>query len=406
MRQDSHRLSALAHSLKAAVGSYTPGVAAEPGIYTAVTASPRRDGAAAGAGSSDGGSRAEGTTTPPPPGISVASADWTLQQVKAALASGAAGPPGAAVAAASDSSAGGGGGGGAPAAGEPAELANLSLGAQLSDGRRAALWSATWERRPAVVKVLKREGLKSEEVLRTFSQEVAILAGLSHPSVVQLLGSGLHHGAPALVLEPLGSALHELLYPPGLVVGPGVPPPPLQPIPAAVIHRLVLQSAEALAYLHAFHVLHRDVRPATILLDSSGRAKLACFGASSRLERGHAREYTPEAPSYRYMAPEVISHLQCSEPSCDVFSFSLLLWEVTHRQVPFEGHSPVQAAFASAMSRLRPALRPRTELQGFAPIISACWEHTADQRPTMAQVVEQLHALAPSFAGAPGTALA
>ena len=43
MRQDSHRLSALAHSLKAAVGSYTPGVAAEPGIYTAVTASPRRD---------------------------------------------------------------------------------------------------------------------------------------------------------------------------------------------------------------------------------------------------------------------------------------------------------------------------------------------------------------------------
>ena len=205
---------------------------------------------------------------------------------------------------------------------------------------------------------------------------------------------------------PIGHGEYTVLYPPGLVVGPGVPPPPLQPIPAAVIHRLVLQSAEALAYLHAFHVLHRDVRPATILLDSSGRAKLACFGASSRLERGHAREYTPEAPSYRYMAPEVISHLQCSEPSCDVFSFSLLLWEVTHRQVPFEGHSPVQAAFASAMSRLRPALRPRTELQGFAPIISACWEHTADQRPTMAQVVEQLHALAPSFAGAPGTALA
>ena len=92
--------------------------------------------------------------------------------------------------------------------------------------------------------MLKRgeQAAKPDEVMRTYQQEVAILGALNHPSVVQLLGAGLHHGAPSLVLEPLGSPLHELLYPPGLVVGPGVPPPPLQPIPAAVIHRLVVQS--------------------------------------------------------------------------------------------------------------------------------------------------------------------
>ena len=136
--------------------------------------------------------------------------------MKAALASG--GRRRAAAAAASDRPAGGGGGG-TPAAGEPAELANLSLGAQLSDGRRAALWSATWERRPAVVKVLKREGLKSAGGAAHVLAGGGDPAGLSHPSVVQLLGSGLHHGAPALVLEPLGSSLTSL-YPPGLVVGP------------------------------------------------------------------------------------------------------------------------------------------------------------------------------------------
>lgn len=72
---------------------------------------------------------------------------------------------------------------------------------------------------------------------------------------------------------------------------------------------------------------------------------------------------------------------------CDVYSYGILLWEALHRQVPFTGFAPLQAAFAVAMEQARPQIALREELRMYADLITACWDAEPRNRPDMDQVV-------------------
>jgi len=89
------------------------------------------------------------------------------------------------------------------------------------------------------------------------------------------------------------------------------------------------------------------------------------------------------------MAPEVISHTTY-DYKCDVYSFGMLLWEIAHQQVPFEGDNPLQAAYAVAMEERRPPISLRPELEPFSDLIKCCWEQQPSTRPDMDEVVQRL----------------
>ena len=112
------------------------------------------------------------------------------------------------------------------------------------------------------------------------------------------------------------------------------------------------------------------------------------FGISTRF----ALDHTAETGTYRYMAPEVIAHQQY-DYRCDVYSYGMLLWEIAHQQVPFGSQNALQAAFAVAMEQKRPPLGLSPALAGFEPVITACWHSSAEQRPDMDRVVQQLQVL-------------
>jgi serine/threonine protein kinase len=107
------------------------------------------------------------------------------------------------------------------------------------------------------------------------------------------------------------------------------------------------------------------------------------FGISTRFGR---KDYTAETGTYRQMAPEVILHKPYNY-KCDVYSYGILLWEALHRQVPFTGFAPLQAAFAVAMEQARPQIALREELRMYAELITACWDAEPRNRPDMDQVV-------------------
>ena len=111
----------------------------------------------------------------------------------------------------------------------------------------------------------------------------------------------MHSGFPAMVHEFVGGGtLHTLLHGPSDAAD--APPPPS--IPVALLSRISLEVAGAVAYLHAQGVLHRNIKSASVLLDADQHVKLADFGLSTNV----APDLTAETGTYRWMAPEV-SHV-------------------------------------------------------------------------------------------------
>ena len=158
-----------------------------------------------------------------------------------------------------------------------------------------------------------------------------------------------------MVLEYMtGGSLHDLLH--NATDGVDIDTP--------LLTRMVVEVASGVAYLHANGVMHRDVKTANVLLDDARHAKVTDFGISTRFGR---KDYTAETGTYRQMAPEVILHKPYNY-KCDVYSYGVLLWEALHRQVPFTGFAPLQAAFAVAMEHQRPPINLREDLKVYQPL--------------------------------------
>lgn len=256
-----------------------------------------------------------------------------------------------------------------------------------------------------------------------------ILRELRHASICSFLGTCMQQGLPAIVLEYLsGGPLHNLLHEtPAAAGADGAGSGGPAPLAPALLSRMSLEVAQGVAYLHHSQVIHRDIKSSNVLLDANQHAKAragppprpqpvtwpplslthtlsaAClpsisppppspcraqvtdFGISTRF----ALDHTAETGTYRYMAPEVIAHQQY-DYRCDVYSYGMLLWEIVHQQIPFRSQNALQAAFAVAMEQKRPPLTLAPPLDGFGPVIMACWHSSAEQRPDMDRVVQEL----------------
>ena len=104
-------------------------------------------------------------------------------------------------------------------------------------------------------------------------------------------------------------------------------------------------------YLHKVNVIHRDLKTANLLMDENEVVKVADFGVA-RVKCSDGSNMTAETGTYRWMAPEVISH-QYYNHKCDVFSYGILLWELV------SGGYPVQRLHAPpSRRRRRPARAP------------------------------------------------
>lgn len=189
--------------------------------------------------------------------------------------------------------------GGAPGAGggldiNPERIGEWTVLRLLGRGAMAGVWLCQDPSgRRAAVKWLDRAALRNRH---RFERELRALAQVQHPHVVQVLGQGEHEGRPYAVMQHVeGSDLR--------VYG-----AKLRQRPAAERHREVArlgsQLCEALAAVHDEGLVHRDVKPANVLVDRQGRAVLVDFGVVKDLDEPSGTVVGVLVGTAGYAAPE------------------------------------------------------------------------------------------------------
>ena len=233
----------------------------------------------------------------------------------------------------------------------------------------------------------------SEQELKQFRGEAAMLARLRHPNVCLFMGACFDKDAPhwALVTEYIsqGSLWDALRDPRGD-----------RAWPLGRRYRVGAGIARGLAYLHAHRppVLHRDVKSPNVLVDVGDVAKLCDVGLARNAGLGDASRaaMTAGCGTPQWMPPEVLQ-AEPYDAAADVYALGIVLWEVATRRCPYDD-APDLAGVALAMRVVRDGLRPSIPDEadrGLVGLAKACWASDAAARPSAAQALEHLERSTP-----------
>jgi len=206
---------------------------------------------------------------------------------------------------------------------------------QLGEGGMATVYKAydTRLETDVAVKVIRTDVLPQNAVERTlkrFEREAKSLARLTHPNIVKVMDYGEYNGAPYLILVYLpGGTLKERM------MG--------KPMPWQEAVRLLIPIANALDYAHEQKIIHRDVKPANILLTVKGQPMLSDFGIAKILEMedGHTLTGTGMGVGTpEYMAPEQGMGRDV-DGRADIYSLGIIFYELITGHKPYSADTPM-----------------------------------------------------------------
>ena len=192
-------------------------------------------------------------------------------------------------------------------------------------------WGCVYEaedtdlRRRVAIKLLPAKDAAGKNTdFRRVADEARAAAALEHPNVVGVYEIGKKGDFFFLVMELAeGGSVDELIKATG-------------PIDAARACRLCAEAGDALATAHDCGIVHRDVKPANLLLARSGRCKVADFGLAAGGDASDPLHATRAAGTAHYVAPEIVRGT-AGDARGDVYSLGATLYHMLAGRRPFEG---------------------------------------------------------------------
>jgi serine/threonine protein kinase len=207
----------------------------------------------------------------------------------------------------------------------------------LARGGMATVWIAddpVLSRRVAV-KILRVDLAADEATRARFRNEAIAAARLNHPNIVSTYDTGDDDGTAYIVMELIdGTTLRHLIDETG-------------GLPVADVIRIGSEVAEALEAAHRADLVHRDVKPANVLVPSSGTVKVTDFGIAKAAGAAELTRTGTVMGTARYLAPEQVNG-RTADARTDVYALGLLLYEMCCGHPPFGGDTDI----ATAMARL------------------------------------------------------
>ncbi|KAJ8747831.1 hypothetical protein K2173_011540 [Erythroxylum novogranatense] len=262
----------------------------------------------------------------------------------------------------------------------------ITLGERIGLGSYGEVYRGDWHGTEVAVKRFLDQDIMSDS-LEEFKTEVRIMKRVRHPNVVLFMGAVTRAPNLSIVTEflPRGS-LYRLLHRPN------------NQLDERRRLRMALHAARGMNYLHTCSptIVHRDLKSPNLLVDGNWVVKVCDFGLS-RMKHSTFLSSRSTAGTAEWMAPEVLRN-EPSNEKCDVYSFGVILWELTTLQQPWEGMNPMQVVGAVGFQHRRLDI-PDDMDPAIADIIRKCWQTDPKLRPTFGEIMAALKPLQKPIVG-------
>lgn len=257
------------------------------------------------------------------------------------------------------------------------------LETRISQGGMATVWRARDDvlARPVAIKILHSHLSEDHEFLERFRREALAAARLSHPNIVSIYDTGtepaVEPGQPPLqyiVMEHCGGGtLADLIG-------------PSQTAAADRVTSIGIAICDALAYAHRQDIVHRDVKPANVLVADDGLLKVADFGiAKAAFVKGDITTTGSILGTVTYISPEQAAGAEPDRRS-DLYGLGIVLYELLVGRPPFTGETQL----ATAMKHVKEPPPPLRSIKAGVPrpletVIMKALEKDPDRRFTSAE---------------------
>ena len=223
--------------------------------------------------------------------------------------------------------------------------------------------------RTGAVKVLQGIAPDPDSTAR-FRHEAQAIAQMRHPNIVNVYDFGEHDGVPYMIIEfvPGGSLANKLSN---------------GPLDTSTALKYLRGIAAGLDHAHELGIVHRDVKPANVLLEKDDTPVLADFGLAKLLQGSSLKSMTGVTTGTpAYMAPEQVTGSRVG-PAADRYALATIAYEMLTGVIPFDGEGLMELLYAhvhrepSPPSARNHALGPRVDaviMRGLAKDPAARWE--------------------------------
>eukprot|EP00163_Fabomonas_tropica_P027384 TRINITY_DN5256_c0_g1_i2.p1 TRINITY_DN5256_c0_g1~~TRINITY_DN5256_c0_g1_i2.p1 ORF type:complete len:627 (-),score=122.51 TRINITY_DN5256_c0_g1_i2:1775-3655(-) len=265
---------------------------------------------------------------------------------------------------------------------ENLQLSEVKNSKKIGEGGFGIVYKAEFRSHIVAAKYLK--GDYSKEVLEEFKAEVNLMQSMDHKNLVFMLGAAVEPPNLCIVTEYCShGSLFDVLHKERRVLH------------ESLIWSIAHGVASGCHVLHTMNppIIHRDLKSLNVLLDQNWVAKVCDFGLSKKTYQDQT--HTAGIGTPQWTAPEVMTSPNY-DTKADVFSFGILLWEMTHREIPFKGYEQIQVAM-NVVRGARPHISRRKCPEEFARLMERCWATDPRQRPPFSEVLKELDAIKSKF---------
>lgn len=264
-------------------------------------------------------------------------------------------------------------------------MANRTIGpfeleGQLGAGGMGIVYRAKYTKTGQYValKLLPAGQEEDEKLIARFTRELEILKKLKHPNIVQCYGGGRLGNQRFFAMELVeGGTLSHILREKGKFSW-------------EVVIEYGLQVCAALEHAHDKGIIHRDLKPANLMLDKSGKIKLADFGLALLCDATALTAAGKTLGTFAYMAPEQISGNNPITAKTDLYALGVMLFELVTGKTPFQTETTAEL-FMQHLTKKPP--RVCTEVLDcpiwLERVILQLMEKEPEQRPRDALAVAQ-----------------